>query len=186
MKPKINPSEDNIMEDSMMPRKSLLRASPKQPGRGKSTGGVSKRYKDEQKPKRKLKKLLKSATEWTENESSKQEIQRSPSTDSVIYIGSYQVPERYQNLSVIDLTSSQDDLRVQTDYSTGKSIRTIYFPSRNFDRNLSMRNNLTTASLITLPLKKRAQGLRRFHSSSTLYKRHINNKLSVLDIPDST
>ncbi|VEN35415.1 unnamed protein product [Callosobruchus maculatus] len=182
MKPNGITSKKNIMENSMMPRKSLLRASPKKQGR--VTGGVSKRYKDEQKPKRKLKKMLRSATEWTENESSKQEIKRSPSTDSVIYTGSYQVPDRYKNLSVIDLTTSQEDLKTQTDCSTGKSIQTIYFPSRNFDRSISMRNNLTTASLVTLPLIKRPQNLRRFHSSSTLYKRHIQNKLSILDIPE--
>nr|CAH7730199.1 unnamed protein product [Callosobruchus chinensis] len=171
------------MENSMMSRKSLLRAPPKKNRTKKTASGVSKGYKNEQKPRRKMKKMLKSATEWTENESSKQEIQSSPSTDSVIFIDSYQVSECYKNLSVIDLTSSQENLRTQTEYSTGQSIHTIYFPSRNFDRSISMRNNLTTASLVTLPLKNRPQSLRRFHSASTLYNRH-NNKLSILDIPE--
>ncbi|CAH1965769.1 unnamed protein product [Acanthoscelides obtectus] len=169
------------MQTSMMPRKSLLKTPPKKHHcREKCPGCVSKRYKEMRKPKARLTKALKSDTEWTENESSKQEIQRAPSTDSIIYIGSYTVPEQYQNLPVVDLTSSQDDLGSQS-----KSLRTIYFPSRNFNRRYSLRKNLTTSSLVTLPIRKKRRDLKRSHSSSTLYKRQIDNsKLHILDIPE--
>lgn len=131
--------------------------------------------------------------EWAENESSKPEIYEAPnilktlhavsSDDSVIYIGKYSGNRLHTTTPVIDLTqSSSENVHENLNFVRSKTLKTIYFPSRNFDRNIKLRKSMATTSLITLPVIQK-QKLPRKLNSTTILSCTDQRKLSVLDIP---
>lgn len=100
------------------------------------------------------------------------------SSDSVIYVGPV-ISKDFLNIPMVDLTNlSEDDGPRYT-----KSLKTIYFPSRNFNRSSSSQKSLVTTSMVNLPVTKKSTVFRRLFSASEADKR-INTKLSILNLPE--
>lgn len=124
--------------------------------------------------------------EYSENENSKGNIEdnrklkkppsRKSSTDSVIYVGTIKSQDS-NTVPVVDLTQSSECLTKKS-----KTLKTIYFPSRNFDRHISMREKLVTTSLVNLPVIKKSVVQRRL-CSATVTNKIIHSKLALLNIP---
>lgn len=139
----------------------------------------------------KVKKVVRNANllnEWAENESSKPEIylkslQAIQSNDSVIYIENCSENQLHSATPIIDLTrSSSEHIPESMGVGCSKSLKTIYFPSRNFDRSIKLRKSMATTSLIALPVIHR-QKLPRKLNSTTILSCTDKRKLGVLDIP---
>lgn len=110
-------------------------------------------------------------------------MQAVESDDSVIYIGKYSGNRLHTTTPVIDLTqSSSESVHENINFVRSKTLKTIYFPSRNFDRNIKLRKSIATTSLITLPVIQK-QRLPRKLNSTTLLSCTDQKKLGVLDIP---
>lgn len=123
--------------------------------------------------------------EWAENEASYGEIttptknlkraHSADTNDSVIYVSSYIL----DNLtpccsSVIDLTKSDDNFR--------KSLKTIYFSKKNFERRRDEQTGRTT-SLVYLPVKNVPVVPLRKWNSTSIIPCTTKEKLGVLEIP---
>lgn len=143
-------------------------------------------------PRRKLRKNV--LHEFSENESSKGNIEdkkkhkkppsRKDSTDSVIYVGTIKSHDiNSHNVPLVDLTHSSENLSSNESIPYSKSLKTLYFPSRNFDRSITLRKRLVTTSLINLPVIKKPIVQRRLYSA-TVANRYHNERLSILDLPD--
>lgn len=132
--------------------------------------------------------------EFSENESSKGNIEdnkkhkrppsRKDSTDSVIYVGTINSQDINSNeIPVVDLTQSSESLSTnRTVNFQSKSLKTLYFPSRNFDRSITLRKRLVTTSLINLPVNRKPVVHRRLFSATATSR--SNDKLSILNIPN--
>ncbi|KAJ8968700.1 hypothetical protein NQ314_002155 [Rhamnusium bicolor] len=145
----------------------------------------------------KVKKVIRNVNllnEWAENESSRQEIYEKPrllrsikkvcSDDSVIYIGSYQDNSRGESTPFLDLTqSSSDNLHKAISLQHTKPLQTIYFPTRNFDRNIKLKKSMATTSLITLPVIEKQMVPRKLNSTTVLNSAY-KEKLAVLELPE--
>lgn len=81
----------------------------------------------------------------------------------------------------MDLTQSSESLSTVDIPVYSKSLKTIYFPHRNFNRSVTMRKNLVTTSLINLPVIKKALPKRRLFSASFI-KQNENTKASLPSI----
>lgn len=106
-----------------------------------------------------------------------QQIPRTPSSNSIIYIKTY--PQN-ENIPLIDLTKSSHNIVYSTISSkipSTSSLKLIY-KSNNFNNRVS---NLPT-SLVTVPLR-RTHGQDRNVNSSSNITRCSRDKLSILDIP---
>ncbi|KAJ8915618.1 hypothetical protein NQ315_003402 [Exocentrus adspersus] len=156
---------------------------------------ITKKSKTVRKSVAKVKKVVRNVdilSDWAEKESSKPEIykkpktskgiQRLPSDDSVILVQGSE-NRLHTAIPIIDLTQSPThSLHDNMNLLQSKSLKTIYFPSRNFDRNIKLRKTMATTSLITLPVIQK-QNLPRKLNSTTILSCTDNKKLGVLDIP---
>lgn len=132
--------------------------------------------------------------EFSENESSKGNIEdskkpkrppsRKDSTDSVIYVGTINSQDINSNeVPLIDLTQSSESLLCnETTNVNSKSLKTIYFPTRNFDRSITLRKSLVTTSLVNLPVIKKPIVQRRLFSATAVSRSY--ERLSILNIPN--
>lgn len=130
--------------------------------------------------------------DFLENECSKGNIEdttsymsspsRKVSTPSVIYVGTTNYQD-VDNISVVDLTCSSDSLSSNANTFYSKSLKTVYFPSRNFDRSITLRKKLVTTSLVNLPIIRKPLLRRRLFSASELCSKN-KQKLSFLNIPN--
>lgn len=153
------------------------------------TGNNSTNYKTQ--PRRRIRKHQ--LEEYTENESSKGNIEdskkykrpasRKDSSDSVIYVGTLKPQSlNSNNLPVVDLTHSSDNLSSNGTIPRSKSLKTLYFPSRNFDKSITLRKRPATTSLINLPVIQKSLVPRRQYSRTVVNKTN-NNRLSILSLP---
>lgn len=152
---------------------------------------ITRKGKNVRKSVAKVKKVVQNThllNEWAENESSKPEIylkslQTVRSNDSVIYIGNCSENRLHSTTPIIDLTrSSSESIHENMDLACSKTLKTIYFPSKNFDRDIKFRKSMATTSLINLPVIRK-QRLPRKLKSTTILSCTDKKKLSILDIP---
>ncbi|KAG5874723.1 hypothetical protein JTB14_037239 [Gonioctena quinquepunctata] len=180
----------------------LVRSTGRKPRREKNVNAVipviTKKHKESRNVTTRVKKLAKNVNklmnEWSENESSRGEIHEKPklirnrkrtaSNESVIYVGSYMTPSTPQrNISIVDLTESSEYLAGIKENICPKTLRTLYFPERNFDRVSRLKKCLTTTSLITLPVTKKIDIIPKHPSTTELMTKTNKCKLAVLNIP---
>lgn len=145
---------------------------------------VPKKCKENKKTGTKIKRVTRRGNlfnEWTENESSNVEItgksensiNKNMSNESVIYVGATPI----KRIPIVDLTRSAESI------AKGENtiLKTIYFPSRNFDRSMKFRKTLATRSLVTLPTTVKLAFPKKTKSATFLNKN--KDKLGILDIP---
>lgn len=107
-----------------------------------------------------------------------QQIPKTPSSNSIIYIKTY--PQK-ENIPLIDLTKSSHNIVYNTNSSkfpSTSSLKLIY-KSNNFNNRVD--KHLTT-SLVTVPLRRTLGQVLNVNSSSNI-TRCSRDKLSILDIP---